>query len=101
MITYHLSGNKVYRAGSAEEAAVFTELMMKVNITALQSNQIERECFASLAKLRCKTSLLVLDQRSVIFFLIYPTPNDISGSFKFSEIDCVLLPCLLTASNVG
>lgn len=56
-------------------AAVFT---IKVNFAPLKSNHIE--CFVH----RYKTSLLVPDQRYVIF-LSYSPLNEILGSFEFSQ----------------
>lgn len=76
--------------------------MMKVNIAALQSNRMDWECFGCLAD-GCKPSFLVLDRTSVIFFsLLHLMRFQVdSSSVKFRENGAVLLPCILTASNVG
>lgn len=79
MITYHLSSNKVYWAESAEEAAVFTEVLIKVNITALQSNHIDgMSCFPADA----------LGSWPNIHLFLSSTLNEISVSSDFSQVQC-------------
>lgn len=93
MITYHLSGNKVYWAVSAEEAAVFAGLMMKAN--ALQSIHIGWECFWFPGKAQMQNFTLGSWPNNSHFFSSAPL-NEILGSFEFSQVQwewlCVAPP---------